>query len=32
MRHMHLIDPATDRVVEVPATARVGATASVSAA
>jgi multiple sugar transport system ATP-binding protein len=32
MRHMHLIDPASDRVIEVPATTRVGATASVTAA
>jgi multiple sugar transport system ATP-binding protein len=32
MRHMHLIDPETDRVIEVPAAARVGSTASVTAA
>ena len=32
MRHMHLIDPATDRVIEVPADARVNGAAKVTAA
>jgi multiple sugar transport system ATP-binding protein len=32
MRHMHLIDPQTERVIEVPADARVNGAAKVTAA